>query len=234
VLTVSAGAKEAIVRYEGVPPEHISVAHYGYDFDELRPNLSAAARASLRDAIAGDDRLLLLTVGRLAWEKGHTYLLQAAPTIIAAHPEVRFVFAGDGPWREVLEEEAHRRGVADHVVFLGFRADIGAVMEAADVVVHPTLTEAFSSVIIEALALERPLVVTDVGGAREQVDSGETGILVPPRDPQALARAVTELLGDPDRARSMGVEARRRVVARFSLTKQVALHETTYEELLQR
>src|SRR5204862_4855560 len=133
--------------------------------------------------------------------------------IIDAHPDVRFVFVGEGTARPALEAEARELGVADHVGFLGWRSDAWRLMEASDLVVHPSLSEAFCSVLMEAQALERPLVTTDVGGAREQVDDGETAVLVPAADVDALRDAVLGVLAQPAAARAaMGVEARRRVV----------------------
>ena len=132
----------------------------------------------------------------------------------------------------VLEDEARQLGVDEHVAFLGWRPDALRLMEAADVVVHPSLSEAFCNVLIEALALERPLVATDVGGAREQVDDGETGVLVAPSDPASLRDAILDLLGRPAEAAAMGREGRRRTVERFAFSPQMARYEALYDELL--
>lgn len=234
VMAVSSAVVRAMVDHEGVPAEHITVAAYGYEFDELKPVLSADERRSLREELGGDRRTYLLTVARLDPFKGHADLLQAAPAIVAARPDVVFVFAGEGPQHDSLLEEARRLGVADHVTFLGWRADALRLMEAADIVVHPSLSEAFCNVLIEALALERPLVATDVGGARDQVDDGETGVLVAAGDPAALRDAILDLLARPDEAAAMGREARRRTVERFAIERQMARYEALYDELLQR
>jgi glycosyltransferase involved in cell wall biosynthesis len=230
------GVSEAVVRamvdYEGVPASHITVLHYGYEFDALKPVLSPEERRQVRHELGGDDRTLVVTVGRLDGLKGHRELLRAAPEIVAAHPGVQFAFVGEGPDQQELEDEARRRGVGDHVTFLGWRPDAWRLMEAADLVVHPSLSEAFCSVIIEAQALERPLVATDVGGAREQVDDGETGVLVPAGDHTAIRDAVVDLLTRPADAAAMGVEARRRVVEKFSFPRQMARYEALYDELL--
>jgi glycosyltransferase involved in cell wall biosynthesis len=233
VMAVSSAVVRAMTTYEGVPASHITVASYGYEFDELRPVLSVEERGALRASLGGDDRILLVTVGRLDPFKGHADLLRAAPAIVAAHPNVQFVFVGGGPERSSLSSQAAALGVADHVTFLGYRPDALRLMEAADLVVHPSLSEAFCNVLIEALAVERPLIATDVGGAREQLDDGETGVLVPPGDPVALQDAVVDLLGrPPDTLAAMGHEGRRRTVERFSFPTQMARYEALYDELL--
>jgi glycosyltransferase involved in cell wall biosynthesis len=232
VLAASAAVKRDMVRYERVPAEKITVARYGYDFDRLRPRLSAADRDGLRDDLGGRDRTIVATIERLSLSKGHRYLFEAAAKLIIRHPELVFVLAGTGPLEADLRALAEQHGLGDHVKFLGWRADAWAVIEASDLVVHPTLHEAFCSVIIESMALERPLVATDIAAAPEQIDDGESGILVPSRDPDAIVDAVERVLAGRDAARRMGLEARRRVVERFNFPKMMALYESIYEELL--
>jgi len=151
--------------------------------------------------------------------------------VVRRHPDARFILVGTGPLRGDLERAAESAGIAGHVRFTGWRSDAQDIMEAMDLVVHPTLHEAFCSVIIEGMALERPMVVTDVAAAPEQVDHGETGLIVPPRDPAALAAAILELRGDPGRAQEMGREARRRVVERFNFPKMMREYEDFYDRL---
>jgi glycosyltransferase involved in cell wall biosynthesis len=233
VVAVSEGIKQAMVAYEGVPADHISVVQYGYDFDVLRPVLGSDERARLRGEMGGDDRILVVTVGRMDWPKGHAYLLEAAPHVLAAQPDVVFVFVGDGPSRSDLEADVRRRGLTERVTFLGFRSDAWRLMEAGDLVVQATLTEGFSSVVMEAQALERPIVMTDVAGAREQVGD-DTGVIVPPRDADAIAGAVVSLAADPARRRALGEAGRRRVVERFNVDRWVARTEAVYDDVLRR
>jgi glycosyltransferase involved in cell wall biosynthesis len=230
VVAASQAVKRAMVRLEGVPASRIVVTPYGYDFTALRPCLTLEARRDLRSQLGGDDRLLIATVARLSMEKGHEYLFRAIPAIIARHPQATFLLLGTGPLREQLEGMAHSLGIARHIRFLGWRDDALNVMEAADLVVHPTLHEAFCSVIIESMALERPLVATDVAAAPEQIDHGETGLLVPPRNPDAIARHVLQLLEDPKHASQLGQEARRRVTERFNFPRMMSEYERCYRE----
>jgi glycosyltransferase involved in cell wall biosynthesis len=228
VMAASEAVKRAMVRYEGVPEEKIIVARYGYDFRTLRPHLTPDERFGLRESLGGDRGFLIGTVARLSIEKGHVYLLSAVPEVVRRCPDVRFVLVGTGPLRENLERMVDRLGIRRHVLFLGWRADSWDLMEAMDLVVHPTLHEAFCSVIIEGMALERPVIATDVAAAPEQIDHRETGLLVPPRDPCAIAAAVLELMGNPERAAALGREARRRVVERLNFPNIIKHYEQIY------
>jgi glycosyltransferase involved in cell wall biosynthesis len=230
VMAASEAVKRSMVRYEGVPAEKITVARYGYDFTGLRPRLTPDRRRALREAVAGDDRLLIGTVARLSMEKGHEYLFEAIPEVARQFPDVCFVLVGTGPLDQQLRATVERRRIASHVKFLGWRSDAWDLIEAMDLMVHPTLHEAFCSVIIESLALERPLVATNVAAAPEQIDDTETGLLVPPRDPEAIATAIMQLLADRERAAEMGREARRRVNERLNFPRMMREYETCYLE----
>jgi glycosyltransferase involved in cell wall biosynthesis len=234
VLAASAAVKRDMIRYEHVPPSKITVARYGYDFGTLRPTLSAAQRQAIRSELADQGAIIVLTVARLSPSKGHKYLFYAIPEILERHPSSRFVLLGTGPLREQLGELAGEIGISHAVSFLGWRDDALHIIEAADLVAHPSLHEAFCSVIIEAMALERPLVASNIGAASEQVEDCESGILVPVGEPRALAAAICRLIEDPRRADAMGRAARRRVNAEFNFPKMMSLYESIYEELLDR
>jgi glycosyltransferase involved in cell wall biosynthesis len=235
VLAASEAVRRSMIDLEGVPADHITVHRYGYEFDELRPRLTSEERQQLRQELGADATgPLIAVIARLSIEKGHRYLLEALPPLTERWPGLRVALCGTGPLRAELEAAVQSSDLGGCVTFLGWRDDAHRVMEAADVVVHPTLHEAFCSVIIEAMALERPLVATNVAAAPEQVDDGATGILVPPRDPVAITRAIESVLVDPEWAAAMGVEARRRVIDRFDFPRMMRLYEQTYEEVLTR
>jgi glycosyltransferase involved in cell wall biosynthesis len=136
-------------------------------------------------------------------------------------PDVHAALAGDdleqgGAYRELLERVARELGVADRVHLLGYRDDIDALLAQADVVVLPSWIEGLPVVVLEAMAHAKPVIATPVGGTAEAVVDGETGLLVPPRDVERLANAIRELVGDGERARSLGAEGRVRVEREFS------------------
>ena len=163
------------------------------------------------------DEPLVGNVARLAEQKGQRFLVEAAARV----PEARFAIVGDGELRGDLERRTHELGVADRVLFTGARDDVPDLLASFDVFAHPSLFEGLCLAVIEAQAAGVPVVATPVGGIRETVIDGETGLLVPPRDPDRLAQAIRRLLGDPGLARRLAEEARRRVRERFSAERMV-------------
>jgi glycosyltransferase involved in cell wall biosynthesis len=168
-----------------------------------------ALRTSL---LTGRSNYLVLTPARLHPQKGHTFLIAAAAEV----PGVTFAFAGDGPLRQALETQAREQGVADRCVFLGERDDVPQLLAAADLVVLPSLFEGLPVSVLEAMAAERPVIATAIGGTDEAITTEVTGLLVPPRDPSALAAAIRRLQGDPELSRRLAEAARGRVERSFS------------------
>jgi glycosyltransferase involved in cell wall biosynthesis len=141
---------------------------------------------------------------------------------------------GDGPLRASLEAHARRLGLRERVVFAGVREDVAGVLALLDVVVLPSHTEGLSNVLLESMAMARPVVATAVGGNPDVLRDGVSGRLVPARDAEALAAAVVGLLEDPVRARAMGCEARRVVEREFSRQRMVEAYEALYRGLPRR
>ena len=164
-------------------------------------------------ALAPGDRPIVGNVARLAPQKDHRTLIEAARLV----PEAEFVVAGDGELRAELERLAE----GTRVRFLGARDDVPAVLASLDVFAFPSLFEGLCLAVIEAQAAGVPVVATPVGGIRETVVDGETGLLVPTGDPVALAAAIRRLLEDREAAQAMAAEAKRRVRERFSIERMV-------------
>jgi glycosyltransferase involved in cell wall biosynthesis len=175
---------------------------------------------------------LVATVGRLTEQKGHAYLIEAARSVVAAWPDVHFLFIGDGELREPLRGQAEAAGVAHNIHLLGVRKDIPTLLAAADMFVLPSLWEGLSLALLEAMAAAKPIVVTAVSGTTQAMIPGETGLVVPPRDSQALAEAIAQLLSDPARARAMGQAARQHVAAHYGAQKQAREYADLYRRLL--
>ncbi len=173
------------------------------------------------------DGPLVGTVARLAEQKGQRYLLEAASLL----PEARFAIVGDGELRPELEALAAKLGVAERVLFTGARDDVPDLLASFDVFAFPSLFEGLCLAVIEAQAAGIPVVATPVGGIRETVVDGETGLLVPPRDAGALAAAIRRLLDDPDAAARMAAEAKSRVRDQFSVERMVERTLALYAEL---
>jgi glycosyltransferase involved in cell wall biosynthesis len=202
----------------------------GIDLARFTPRApSPALRAAL--GVPPSSRLVL-SIGRFVPEKGHRHLLESATRIERVKPGVHWVLVGSGELEEPLRDQARRLGLESRVRFTGWRDDIPDVLALADVFVLPSENEGFGRVAVEAMAMARPVVAAAVGGVPEIVRDGETGILVPPSDPAALAAAVRSLLDDPARAARLGAAGRARAQSRFSLTAHVDGVERVYAEVL--
>jgi glycosyltransferase involved in cell wall biosynthesis len=184
---------------------------------------------TLRSSLAGD-RPLVLTVARLDEQKGHRHLLAAAAQV----PDAVFVLAGDGPQRDGLERLAARLGIRDRVRFLGERADVAELLAVCDVFALPSLYEGLPISVLEAMAAERAVVATAVGGTAEAVVDGVSGLLVAPAQPQPLAAALSRVLSDAALRGALAAAGRSRVVSHFSAGKMVGRVTDLYERLAPR
>jgi glycosyltransferase involved in cell wall biosynthesis len=178
-----------------------------------------------------DDAPVVGTVANFRALKGHEYLLQAAGRIREAIPEARFVLVGRGPLEDRVRRQAEEMGLNGTVVFAGFRTDVPRVAASFDVFALPSLYEGLSIALLEVMALGKPVVVTNVGGSPEVVSDGVDGLLVPPRDPEALARRILSVLRDAALRQRLGESARRRA-ADFDIRHAVRRTEQVYGELL--
>ena len=205
--------------------DRIEVIRYGLD---LIPYQNAANESDRLKAELGvpADVPLVGVVGRVVAIKGQDVFLRAASQLARRRTDVQFVIAGDGDRRAPFENLARELGIADRTHFLGWRRDVPRVLAGLDVVVLPTVLdfEGTPLAVIEALAARRPVVATNVGGVAEVVRDGETGLLVPPKQIDALACAIEAQLNDPSRARRMARAGQELVVRSYQQTRMV--HET--------
>jgi glycosyltransferase involved in cell wall biosynthesis len=208
IVAVSNATRTALVA-QGYPRDRTVTVHNGIDAPEAR------MPAGLEPAPPG---AVLLEIGRLCDVKGQRELIAALPKL--ARTDVTLLLVGEdleagGAYRTALERQARELGIGDRVRFLGRRDDVPALLAAADALVLPSSIEGLPLVVLEAMAAGRPVVATSVGGTPEAVVDGETGLLVPPGDIEALAHAIDALLGDPELARRLGEAGGRRVRERF-------------------
>jgi len=196
---------------EGVPPARTHVVSNGTDPDRFHPRDASA----LRDELGLSDRPLLLTVGRLVPRKGVDTVLRALPAVAQSLPDVAYVVVGTGPDRARLERLTDELGLREHVVFRGRvpHEDLPRYYSTADLFVMPARedppdVEGFGLVFLEANACGTPVIGARTGGIPDAIRDGETGLLVPPADPEAVADAVRRVLTQPDLAASLGREGR--------------------------
>jgi glycosyltransferase involved in cell wall biosynthesis len=173
---------------------------------------------------------LVGVVARLEPEKGHPTLLEAWPAVLRAVPDVYLLIVGEGSRREALEAMARELRIAHRVVFTGRRGDVPAVTRALDVAVLPSYREAQGLSILEAMALSRPVVASNVGGIPEMITDGVTGVLVPPHDPDALSGAIIRLLRDHPFADTLGRAGHDLVHDRFCIDIMVDAVQGIYED----
>jgi len=174
------------------------------------------------------------SVGKLIPRKGYKYLLNAIPKIKKFFPNIKIVLTGDGEEEKNLKFLSQKLGLQEDVIFLGTRRDIPKIMSSFDVFVLPSLSEGIPFAILEALALKKPVVATDVGGVPEAVIEGRTGFLVPPEDSDSLAQAIISLLQDPELAKRLGEEGRQLVEERFNIKNIVKEYEILYRRTCKR
>jgi glycosyltransferase involved in cell wall biosynthesis len=192
-------------------------------------------RARMRAKLGfGHGDFVIGKIARLFDLKGHEYVLAAAPRVLAAHPNVRFLFVGDGILRRKLEAQAERLGIRDRLVFAGLvpASEVAAHIAAMDALVHASLREGLARVLPQALLAGKPVVSFDVDGAREVVIDGETGRLVPPQSVDALVAALLGLIDHPDGAAAMAARGRELCRQRFPWRKMVEELTALYHELL--
>lgn len=225
VVSVSEATAKWLVEQRGLSRRKIVVIPYGVNLEVYRYGKDDQVRQELG---LHKDIPVVGVVARLHPQKGHRFLIKAATQIVTEHPQVKFVLVGDGVLRSELENRVDRDGLKDHFLFLGFRRDVHRIMRAFDLFVLPSLYEGLPNVVLEAMAVGLPVVATAVDGTPELVVDGETGYLVPPADPQALAERICALLYDRRRATDFGSQGRRRVEANFSLEKQVQRFQNLY------
>jgi glycosyltransferase involved in cell wall biosynthesis len=182
---------------------------------------------------------IVAMIGRFdRYQKGHQYFIEAARIINEKMPEVDFLVVGgavneeEEKFKKELEERVKEIGLFEKIIFTGFYPDLIYLLSNVEIVVIPSLYEAPSAVAMEASAMRRPVVASNVGGIPEVIIDGETGFLVPPKDPQAIAEKVIFLLKNPQIAKEMGEKGYQRVKTCFTLEKMVREHEKIYYELL--
>jgi glycosyltransferase involved in cell wall biosynthesis len=226
-FTVNARAiGDILVRREHVDPSRIHTVYNGVDlslFDPLRVDGAARRRFAL-----GEEVPLIGIVGRFDPVKDHATFLRGAALVTRQLPHARFLIVGSGPLDAQLHRLVDRLGLAASVLFMESQSDVAAAFAAMDVVVVSSQYEGCCNVILEAMAMGKPVIATAVGGNPELVVPGHTGLLVPAQDSHAMANAIVRLVKTPHDARAMGRAGRQRIEQQFSLSRMIDEYERLY------
>jgi glycosyltransferase involved in cell wall biosynthesis len=226
-----------LVVADGVPDARAVTVHEGIDLGRV----DAAPPAKLHEDLWLPHQAPVVgNVAALVPHKGHKYLIEAAILVIRQVPDARFVIAGEGELRPALERQIKEHRLEKHVLLAGFRPDVLSLHKAFDLFVMSSVTEGLGTSVLDAMACGKPVVATTAGGIPEVVVDRETGLLVPPRDPEAMAAAIVRLLRDPALRQRMGDAGRTRARLKFSaermvqetlrVYKRVALHPHREED----
>lgn len=230
VATASGPVAEILRRWK-VPAHKLQTIPNGVDMQPFRDTRNQTS-AAIRQEFGADTERLVGFVGRFVPDKGGAVLLAAAQTVLAAYPNAKFVFAGEGPARAEWEALAVKLGVAARVVFPGNRKDMPAVYAALDMVVLPSFQEAMPMCLLEAMAAAKPVIATTVGAIPKLVVPGVTGLLLKPGDADALSAAILRLLRDPELGRTMGEHGRSHVARHFAADVVGRRYVALYREAL--
>lgn len=228
IVVTGEALRQQLHSRNGYPLEHMTSVPTGIDLDRFKPRSKTEARRQL----ALDERPTLGILATLRDWKGHDYLLEAFAQLRKDFPQWHLLVIGDGPWRPRLDERMQTLALADGVSFVGNQADAPAWLNALDLFALPSFgDEGVPQAIMQAMACGLAVVSTPVGGIPEAVIDKETGLLVPPKDAVALARALARLMSDQDMRERMGAAGRERALARFGIDIMLDRMETIFRRL---
>ena len=229
-ICVSEYLADILIHQHALESTKISIIYNGIDLDYFNAALESPRKRN--EFLRKEEKILIGAIGRLVAEKGLEYLLECMPKLLKHFSRAKLLLVGDGPSRADLEKRVLSLGLKDNIIFTGFRSDIREILSRLDILILPSILEGFPMIILEAMAMAKPIVASDIPGIREQIINGKNGILVPVKDPNALAAAIIEILADRKAAENIGLAARKTVDDKFSIEKMVAQTETLYLSLL--
>lgn len=238
VLAISSVIRTNVIDTTPVRPERVIVLHDAVDTRRFNP--ATVDRYAFRRALGiSDDTLVVGFLGRFSPGKGHEEFLQAASALRDAFPDVRFVIVGEASFGEKSYAErvrslASRLNLEGTVLFAGFRSDVPEVMASFDIFAFPSHAEAFGMALIEAMAMQKPVVASGSDGVLDIVQQGMSGLLVPPKNAPALATALASLMDNPALRARLGEAARERVREKFDQQRQIDRLESIYDSLVTR
>ena len=232
IVTLTPQEKEDHIRFRIGPEEKITVIHSGVDLQTFQADLYQPSETKVLLGIP-PEMTVVGTVGRLTLVKGQEVLIRAASELIRRGEKIFLVLLGDGELRRDLEELSLRLDIAEFVRFLGWQPDVARVMAAFDIFCLPSRNEGMGKVLVEAMAMGKPIIASSVGGIPDIVRSGENGILVPVGDAAAWAEAIIRLCRDSEKRRRMG-DAGMQMAPRYNSEEMIKRIDRMYGKLLNK
>jgi glycosyltransferase involved in cell wall biosynthesis len=231
VIAVSEKTRLHYLQSGGLPPDKVITLYNGVDISRFK-NTDATQTAKLKQALHLPlNSRVIITIAVLREPKGIQFMIEALPAILEQCPDVHYLIVGDGEHSAALTDLVAALAIKNQVTFTGHRTDIPDLLGCCDIFVLPTLKDALPTVLIEALAAERPIVASDVGGVPEIIENGVNGLLVAPGNPSKLAEACLRLLKDNELSRQIVLAGSKTVLQRFNIDSQIEQLSRMYEEL---
>lgn len=231
LLAVSESQRQAIIKYHKVPPALIGILRNGVTEN---PYLNDdASRENIRKEFGVlDDEIFLGCVAVLSRQKGVIYLLEAANKILKNNDKIKIVIVGGGPLLQDLENQAKKLNIGDRLMFTGWRDDALKILPALDIFIQPSLWEAFSVVLLEAMAAKIPIIATDVADNSLVIEHEKNGLIIPPCNPDAIVSAVLRYASDMKFACTMAQNSYDRYLKNYTVARMVKNYENIYLEML--
>ena len=230
VIVFSIAAQRWMIDMEGIDPKKIFIINQGFDFQKLAPTTEEILEAGNQLGFS-NGTFNIICIARYSETKGQRYLVEAIRELVPFIPEIRLVFVGPGKseWLAAIVKELN---LQKYIYLSGYNQDVPACLVSADLVVHPSLVDAFSQLLIEAQGVGAPLVATDIAAAREQIIDGVTGIIVKERSSSELAAAILRLYLDRNLMAELGASAYKSVQERFSVRRMIRESQDCYQAVI--
>jgi glycosyltransferase involved in cell wall biosynthesis len=229
VVAVSETIKRDILKYDGLRVDKVTVINNGIDTDRL---LNMDGNVIRTEFNIFPDVPVIGTIGRLTFQKGQKYLIEAVSKIKEKFPRIMLLIVGDGLIKDELQNYAKILGINEHVIFTGSRRDVPALLAAMDIFVFPSLWEGLPNALIEAMAASKTIIATDIPPIREIFNTEKIGILIPARDSNAIASSIELLLYDKTLAETFGKSAQERAFSHFNINTTVDKYTTLFENII--
>lgn len=230
-IAVSESVRESCIKKRKIAEDRVLTMYNGIPLERFKMPESEEIEKEKKLLGINLNSRVIGTIAKLREEKGIEYLLKSVPGVLEIFPSTLFLIVGDGPLRRELESLSRQLKIDQNVVFVGYYDDVPKILSIFEVKVLPSITEGFGLVVVEAMAMGKPIIATNVGGVKEIIEDKKNGLLVPPKDPRALAEKIIHLLKNEDEAKRLGMRAKEES-KKYDINFYVRALEKNYLELV--